>query len=161
MNRLFTLMVVALMAVGMVVTPTAQAPAEAHVVSGKTQIKKPEKLSGSVYRGWARTDIARSATAFDKDHIQSRRLVTYIEVRNSRTSPARMDSRTIVHEGWNRRFSSGPQRPNGSFKKGQQIRTVAVHTVIAPDVWKVGPFWYHGAPKRVDHTRRSGWVTVR
>jgi hypothetical protein len=153
-------MVLAL-AVGMLALPAAQEPAEAHVVNGKTTVKKPEKLSGSVYRGEARVRIAKTnGNEFDAQHIQRRRLVSWIEVRNSRTSPIRIDSRTVVQEMWNKRYSS-TQRPNARCKKGWQVRTVARHTVQAPDVWKVGAFYYHGAVKETNTTRRSRWVTCK
>ena len=142
---------------GLVVAPASAA--EAHVVTGKTQVQKPQKLSGSVVRGWARADIKRTnGTEFDKDHIQSRRLVSYLEVKSPRGS-WRLDSRSLVHEGWNRRYSSGPQRPNVKCKKGDLVRTVAIHSIHAGDVWTAGPFTYHGAPVRKDFTKKSRAIT--
>jgi len=151
---------------GLVVAPASAA--DAHTVTGKTEVKKPQKLTGTVVRGWAKTEITKSGIRgignepyeFDKEHIQSRRLVSYIEVKSPKPkSEWRIDSRSLVHEGWNRRYSSGPQRPNTKCRKGDKVRTVAVHTVFAPDVWKVGQFTFHGAVKRNDITRKSRAIT--
>jgi len=146
---------------GLVVAPASAA--DAHVVSCKTKVQKPVKLSGSVIRGYAFTrcpTVAKEPLFYNKDHVQARRLVSYLEVRRSKKTDPFMDSRTLVHEGWTSTFrTSGPQRPNIKCSKGLQYRTVAVHSVFAGDVWKVGQFTYHGAPKRGDHYKRSKWIT--
>jgi len=163
LNRIVTLFMAFALALGLVALPaTAVVPeesrsvADAHQVTGTTKVKKLERLSGTVIRGHATSKITRvNGSEFDRNHIRKRKLNSYIAVSNTKRGEYKPVARSIVGEDWNKRYSSGPQRPTTKCQRGKWYRTIAVHTVDQRDVWVVGGVSWHG-PYKVQQFEKAG-----
>jgi len=152
--KYYMLLMAMLLSLGMLAMPAAQAPAEAHQVTGKMTIKKLERLSGTVIRGNVSHKINRTnGTEFDGNHIRLRKLNSFIAVSDTKYGKYRPVRGTTLGEQWNRRYSSGPQRPSTKCERGRWYRAVGVHTVDQRDVWVVGSMTFHGSYKVTQHER--------